>query len=104
MALVSLSVWYCINIWETSNFVSNQRNRIPHPEALRPYDSEERLPIVVASYLRFFQLAYYWPPELRSRIYYLTSREAALQFEGNDTGGTCCNSTGSLGATQYSTL
>ena len=53
VALVSLSVWYCINIWGTSNFVSNQRNRIPHPEALRPYDSEEQLPIVVASYLRF---------------------------------------------------
>ncbi len=86
VALVSLSVWYCINIWGTSNFVSNQRNRIPHPEALRPYDGEDRLPIVVANHHRFLQLSYYWQRELRSRLYYLTGREAALQFEGKDTG------------------
>ena len=81
VALVSLSVWYCINIWGTSNFVSNQRDRIPHPGALRPYDGEDRLPIVVADYLRFFQLAYYWQHELGTRIYYLTRggpRELAL--------------------------
>ena len=75
VALVSLSVWFCFNIWDTSNLVSNQRDRIPHPDALRPYDSEDRLPIVGANHHRFLQLSYYWQRELGSRIYYLTRGE-----------------------------
>ena len=86
VALVSLSAWFCFNIWDTSNLVSNQRDRIPHPDALRPYDSQDQLPIVIANHHRFFQLSYYWQHELGSRIYYLTSREAELRFTGKDTG------------------
>ncbi len=35
---------------------------------------------MVANHIGFFQLAYYWPRKLRSRIYYLTDPEAALRF------------------------
>ena len=86
VALVSLSLWFCLNIWRTGNFVSHQRDRIPHPDALRPYDSEGQLPIVIANHHRFFQLSYYWRHELGSRLYYLTSREAELRFMGKNTG------------------
>ena len=86
VALVSLSACYGFNTWETSNVVADRRAGIPHPDALRPYDGEQRLPIVVASYLRFLQLAHYWPPELRTRMYYLTGPKAALRFERSATG------------------
>ena len=66
--------------------MSHQRDRIPHPDALRPYDSEGQLPIVIANHHRFFQLSYYWRHELGSRLYYLTSREAELRFMGKNTG------------------
>ncbi len=81
VALISLSLWFCLNIWRTSNFVSHQRNRIPHPNALRPYDSEGQLPIVIANYQRFLQLSYYWRGEVGNRMYYLNGggpRELAL--------------------------
>ena len=86
VALASLSLWFCFNIWQTSNIVSHQRDKVPRPGALCPYDSKDQVPIVITNNHRFFQLSYYWLHDLGSRIYYLSNREAELRFTGTDSG------------------
>ncbi len=46
VALVSLSAWYGLNTWGTSNMAAHRRAAIPNPDALRPYDGEQRLPVL----------------------------------------------------------
>lgn len=45
-----------------------------------PLEVKPELPFVVSNALEFFEIDHYGGPELASRLYYLTDRDAALQY------------------------
>jgi hypothetical protein len=45
-----------------------------------PFEREPELPFVVAGALNFLEIDHYGPPVLLSRLYYLTDRDAAMEY------------------------
>jgi putative effector of murein hydrolase LrgA (UPF0299 family) len=75
---MAILVWFWI-----SNTVSAQKHELDPLEEIGQssalYPRDDTLPIVVADAVLFAQLAYYSPPELRSRLVYLTDPADAIR-------------------------
>jgi hypothetical protein len=86
--LLSLLVWFCLLPWMLFQISRQIVVRSPaHYLAGKPaLPADTSLPVVFDSETDFMEYYHYGTPALRSRIFSLIDREAAIRYRGTDTG------------------